>query len=277
MLHSPLHCLAYALDPEFLGHDDVLGDRHVSDGVNEALKALAPNKFVDCLQQLRAYRNRTGIFSEPTITDAAKRMGAHAFWECCGASVPELRSVAMRTLSQPCTSSASERNWSAYEFVHSKKRNRLSSQRCNDLVFVFTNLRLASKLSSDLYKENTVEWASDSSDDEDSPQLRDPQQVSTQQGQQNLQAILEVTEDDAPMDDPEPGWDRGDYDEDLIDEGAEEDDLAPLPPVNGVAKAADRQRGKKQGEAKGKEAKEKQGEAKGKSKEKKGRKRVRVI
>jgi hypothetical protein len=39
-----------------------------------------------------------------------------------------------------------ERNWSAYDFIHNKRRNRLTTDRARDLVFVFTNGRLVEKL-----------------------------------------------------------------------------------------------------------------------------------
>ena len=48
----------------------------------------------------------------------------------------------MRILSQPCSSSGCERNWSVFERIHTKKRNRLEQKRLNDLVFVQYNLRL---------------------------------------------------------------------------------------------------------------------------------------
>lgn len=38
-----------------------------------------------------------------------------------------------------------ERNWSTFEHVHSKKRNRLEQQRLNPLVFVKYNLQLELK------------------------------------------------------------------------------------------------------------------------------------
>ena len=41
---------------------------------------------------------------------------------------------------------ACERTWSAYDFVHSKKRNRLDPARAGDLVYVFTNKRLHKKV-----------------------------------------------------------------------------------------------------------------------------------
>ena len=90
-------------------------------------------------------------------------MNSYAFWEMHGAELPKLRALAMKVLAQPCTSSACERNWSTYEFIHTKKRNKLTSQRCNDLVFAFSNLRLANKLRDCSKRECVVEWEADSS------------------------------------------------------------------------------------------------------------------
>lgn len=50
--------------------------------------------------------------------------------------------MAVRIFSQPCRASGCERNWSMFESVHTKRRNRLSQQCLNDLVFVQYNLRL---------------------------------------------------------------------------------------------------------------------------------------
>jgi hypothetical protein len=41
--------------------------------------------------------------------------------------------------------SGCERNWSVFEHIHSKKRNRLEHQKLNDLVFVRYNLRLKNR------------------------------------------------------------------------------------------------------------------------------------
>jgi hypothetical protein len=56
------------------------------------------------------------------------------------------------------SSSAPERNWSTYEFIHNKKRNRLTEARARDLVYVHSNLRLVEKISAVDYSEATVEW-----------------------------------------------------------------------------------------------------------------------
>ena len=46
---------------------------------------------------------------------------------------------------QVTISSACERNWSEYAFIHSSKRNRLGTKKAQDLVFVHSNLRLLSQ------------------------------------------------------------------------------------------------------------------------------------
>ncbi|XP_042441149.1 uncharacterized protein LOC122026469 [Zingiber officinale] len=48
----------------------------------------------------------------------------------------------MKILNLTCSSSGCERNWSVFEHIHSKKRNRLSQQRLNDLVYIKYNRAL---------------------------------------------------------------------------------------------------------------------------------------
>lgn len=64
------------------------------------------------------------------------------WWESYGCGAPNLQKLAIRVLSQTCSSSGCERNWSVFEHIHSKKRNRLEHQKLNDLVYVRYNLRL---------------------------------------------------------------------------------------------------------------------------------------
>jgi len=53
-----------------------------------------------------------------------------------------LQKFAVRILSQTCSASGCERNWSVFERIHTKKRNRLEHKRLNDMVYVQYNLRL---------------------------------------------------------------------------------------------------------------------------------------
>lgn len=60
-----------------------------------------------------------------------------------------------------------ERNGSPFEFIHSKKRNRVlpgstvDPSCATDLVFVFSNLHLSEKGKSVKYTEEHPEWNSD--------------------------------------------------------------------------------------------------------------------
>ncbi|XP_058782570.1 uncharacterized protein LOC131657094 [Vicia villosa] len=67
------------------------------------------------------------------------------WWDTYGTEAPNLQKLAIRTLRQTCSASGRERNWSVFEHIHSKKRNRLEHQKLNDLVYVRYNLRLKNR------------------------------------------------------------------------------------------------------------------------------------
>ena len=66
------------------------------------------------------------------------------WWTCHGANGVHLQSLATRILSQVASTSAAKRNWSTYGFIHFVKRNKLGSQKVEDLVYVHSNLHLVS-------------------------------------------------------------------------------------------------------------------------------------
>ncbi|KAH1087149.1 hypothetical protein GYH30_018614 [Glycine max] len=59
-----------------------------------------------------------------------------------GSQTPNLQKLAIKILSLTCSASGCERNWSVFEQIHSKKRNRLEHKRLHDLVFVKYNQQL---------------------------------------------------------------------------------------------------------------------------------------
>ena len=138
---------------------------------------------VRAVTQLTLFKERKGLFARPAAREAACSMAAHAFWQAYGATVPELQKVATRVLSQvrpfsigfnvlilakehelmrklvwhsgciqPTGACACERNWSTYNYIHNKKRNRL-------VVFVFSNRRLLKKVQAIDYDEQCWSWA----------------------------------------------------------------------------------------------------------------------
>ena len=67
------------------------------------------------------------------------------WWDYCGDCLPVLQKYAIRILSQPCSSSACERNWSAWEAAQTKMRNRLAPKMLDDLVYVRMNTMMMEK------------------------------------------------------------------------------------------------------------------------------------
>lgn len=59
------------------------------------------------------------------------------------------------------SASAFERNWSTFEFFHTKKRNRLSCAKVRNVFFVHSNIRFTDKLTYINPIEETVQWSSE--------------------------------------------------------------------------------------------------------------------
>ncbi|XP_022003656.2 uncharacterized protein LOC110901115 [Helianthus annuus] len=70
------------------------------------------------------------------------------WWRTYGIDTPLLQSFAISVLSQTCSASPSERSWSTFDNLHSKKRNCLLQQKLNDLVFIQYNPRLQRRFNS---------------------------------------------------------------------------------------------------------------------------------
>lgn len=160
-LYSPIHGCAYALDPRFIDQK-VLGNKEVLDGMKTILnRMLPPEKHPEFMAQLHLYRSLNGPWAEAGVQISMKRLAPCVFWSWYGSSAPELASVALRVLSQVTSTGAAERSWSSYDFIHSKRRNRLTADKACKLVSVFSNLRLVEARKKKGYEQDMVEIASD--------------------------------------------------------------------------------------------------------------------
>eukprot|EP00253_Pinus_taeda_P006025 PITA_06025 len=93
-------------------------------------------------KEMEVYRMGDGTFGfNMAIKNRTTKM-PDAWWTSYGAKVPHLQKLAIRVLSQTCSFSRCERNWSVFDKIHSKRCNRLESQHLNDMVYVYYNLRL---------------------------------------------------------------------------------------------------------------------------------------
>eukprot|EP00253_Pinus_taeda_P036453 PITA_36453 len=99
-------------------------------------------------RQLTIFNMASGTFGK-NLAKMARDVDQPAhWWESFGGQCPQLQRFAIRVPSQTCSASGCERNWSVFERIHTKKRNRLEQKRLNDLVFVQYNLRLRNQMMS---------------------------------------------------------------------------------------------------------------------------------
>lgn len=80
-----------------------------------------------------------------------------------GDGSPKLKDLAMYLLSQIASSSVMERNWSTYSFIHSIKRNKLTSRRAENFVVVHSALCLNHRETHEYLKGLTTQWDVDPS------------------------------------------------------------------------------------------------------------------
>ncbi|KAK2985205.1 hypothetical protein RJ640_010494, partial [Escallonia rubra] len=143
-LSSPLHSAGCFLNPGIFFKPSFKKQKEVTRGLLSTITALVPDDYMQDLisSQLEEYKQAIGDFGMPIAVRQREKLNPVAWWEQFGNNCPDLQKFAIRVLSQCTSATGCERNWSVFEFIHSKKRNRLEHKRLNDLVFVRYNLKL---------------------------------------------------------------------------------------------------------------------------------------
>ncbi|KAH6793799.1 hypothetical protein C2S52_004276 [Perilla frutescens var. hirtella] len=144
-LDTPLHLTTYVLNPFYHYKNLLLHLEHdVAIDMIECVDILfsgdvdLQDKILN--KEFPKYRDRESLFGKAvavkgcSLNDA--RFDPTSWWSNFGSITPNLQRLAMRILSLTSSSSGCERNWSAFEEVHTKKRNRLGTKLLNNLVFV---------------------------------------------------------------------------------------------------------------------------------------------
>ncbi|XP_066397045.1 uncharacterized protein [Miscanthus floridulus] len=150
-LDSPLHLTAYLLNPHYSYSDPSIFDQpKISEGFiacvekfyyhDEDMQHQAANI------ELKKFQNREGPFSKKLAKNFENfDYNPASWWRLYGYETPALQKMATRILSLTSSSSGCERNWSGFEGIHTKKRNRLTTTRLNKLVYIQFNSKLLSK------------------------------------------------------------------------------------------------------------------------------------
>lgn len=92
------------------------------------------------LKRLEIFRHREKEFGRQLALTSVKTTRPDEWWRIFGHDCPNLKKLAIKLLSQAASSSGCEWNWSVFERIHTKKRNRLEHDKMNDLVYVYYNL-----------------------------------------------------------------------------------------------------------------------------------------
>jgi hypothetical protein len=93
------------------------------------------------LADFLSFRAKDGIFA-PTGACWSQANDPLRFWQLQAMFSDGLGNLAVRLFSTPANTVPSERAFSAQNLIHDKKRNRLSAEKTNKLVFIHMNQRL---------------------------------------------------------------------------------------------------------------------------------------
>lgn len=146
--HVAYHAAGFVLNP---GYHDM---NHMSNASNmrftlTVIKRLYhdnSSKATMARKQLTEFLSKQGIFAEPDIFGGdVAALPDYKWWMLYGGGVPELQHVALKVLTKRGNASSAERNWSAYDFIWTKKRNALKPEKATALVRVHSNLVLLGK------------------------------------------------------------------------------------------------------------------------------------
>ncbi|XP_016164920.1 uncharacterized protein LOC107607485 [Arachis ipaensis] len=146
-LKRDLHAAAYFLNPGIFYSEGFVEKANVLRSLLDLLDVeTLCDDSVAAMQEIQLYRDCKESFGRESAKRAASRLKLGEWWRLHGGSAPNLQKMAIRLLHQTSSSSGCERNWSLFEQIHSKRRNRLEHQRLSDIVYVTYNLRLQSRL-----------------------------------------------------------------------------------------------------------------------------------
>ncbi|CAG5011895.1 unnamed protein product [Parnassius apollo] len=96
------------------------------------------------MADLACYKAKENFWVRRFLWSSLDSIELIIWWKgICGST--ELSKVAIRILSAPCTSAATERSFSIQGYIHNNKRNRLTTERAEKISFICYNWNLKHK------------------------------------------------------------------------------------------------------------------------------------
>ncbi|KAJ7964543.1 HAT transposon superfamily [Quillaja saponaria] len=145
--HHPLHAAGFYLNPKFFY--SIQGDIHskILSGMFDCIERLVSDTKVQdkIIKEINSYKTAAGDFGRKMAVRARDSLLPAEWWSTYGGGCPNLTRLAIRILTQTCSSMGCKRNKIPFEQIHNT-RNYVERQRLSDLVFVHYNLRLREKV-----------------------------------------------------------------------------------------------------------------------------------
>ncbi|KAL0910117.1 hypothetical protein M5K25_021057 [Dendrobium thyrsiflorum] len=143
-LHRHLHATGYYLNPQYQYAENKSTNLEIKLGLYHCMDRLISDatERSNADMQLVPFRNKEDFFGLQQAKDTIAKRSPVEWWIQFGDGTPELQRFAMKVLGLTCSSSSCERNWSTYNQIHTKRRNRLLTLRMNSLVYIMYNRRL---------------------------------------------------------------------------------------------------------------------------------------
>lgn len=147
-LHTESMAFAYFLDPKTKAGEGFIGnDLYDSDFCLKEF--IMKNQFAQSVQQIEAELElfvQSMKFMTDRELDYVSQKSALTYWLTVGATkFPILYKVAEIVFNVPTSQAASERAWSIYDFILTKRRNRLTPGKLTKLVQLYMDAGLAEK------------------------------------------------------------------------------------------------------------------------------------
>ena len=141
-----IHRATYALAPEY-HRDNVYNNNPVMNALKRVIRFYAESAAAAnaAIAEFTSFKSATG--TEFDYDDSTFRtMSPRTWWQLNGSRWPKLQEVALRAFAVGTSSSTSERNFSTFGHLWSKRANQLSFDTINKLVYCYNNLRSLQKL-----------------------------------------------------------------------------------------------------------------------------------
>lgn len=143
-LHTSLHSAAAFLNPCIQYNPEVKFLAAIKEDFFSVLEKLLPTPELrpNITNQILFFQRATGMFGCNLAKEARDTVAPGEWWEQYGDSAPVLQKVAIRILSQVCSTSTLEKQWSTFQEIHCEKRNKIDKEALNDISYINYNLRL---------------------------------------------------------------------------------------------------------------------------------------